>query len=51
MAPLKSSGGVPEKVRVVALKASHAGSAEPSPSVADRVSAALSTSLKALAGT
>ena len=48
--PLKFAGGVPVKVRVVALKTSQLGKAAPLVSLADRVSVALSTSVKALAG-
>ena len=50
-APLESCGGVPEKVPVEALKLSQVGRSVPSPSVADRVSEALSTSAKVPAGT
>src|SRR5262245_58593309 len=48
--PLKLAGGIPEKLRVAALKVSHAGSGLPSARLATYASASPSTSLKALAG-
>src|SRR5688572_7453651 len=51
IAPTLALAGVPEKVRVAALKLSHAGKAEPSLRVAVYARASPSTSAKALDGT
>lgn len=50
MTPLKSCGGVPEKVAVSASNVGQSGSASPFACVAASVSSALSTSAKASVG-